>query len=180
MTEDTERLTAACSYCGHRYTYPANIEAKAVMRCPQCREYIHVRTGAPLGQNTETVTSEPPRPAGPGAAPAVPAGIPEASSAMHEPVQAPATGDPAPARTHRPGSAPSTPAPALLALAGFLLAAIWILVSPDDRGTYVYDAKDGSFALCWPYIRWGIASLLALPCILAAIIVRTIKNAVSR
>lgn len=184
MTENTERLPATCSYCGHRYTYPAHIEEKAVMRCPQCREYIHVRTGAPLGQSSEPqpLTSAPAieQPAvAPPAAPAAGIGEP-ALPARHQSDGSPERNGPPAERTpHHPPS-PQPPSSLLLALAGILLSAIWLFISPDDRETYVYDAKDGSFAICWPYIRWSITALLCLPCLLAAVILRAIKNAETR
>lgn len=174
MTEDTERHSATCSYCGYRYTYPAHIEEKAVMRCPQCREYIHVRTGSPLGQSSETqphpsATADGQPTAG---APALPP--------RHHIDSIPENNEPPAERTPQPPPSSQTAVPLLLILSGLLLSAIWLFISPDDRETYVYDAKDGSFAICWPYIRWGIAVLLCLPCILAALIIRAIKNAGTR
>ncbi len=177
MTEDTARLSSACSSCGHPYTYPAHIEEKAVMRCPHCREYIHVRTGIPLGQGNET--------------PAHSSAQPEKQTATLQTSAAPAASTAPPVRNHvdnssigndQPAIPPAglpakTPIATILVLAGILLSAAWILISPDDRETYVYDAKDGSFAICWPYIRWGIAVLLGLPCFLAAVIIRATGGA---
>lgn len=184
MTEDTERLPATCSYCGYRYTYPAHIEEKAVMRCPQCREYIHVRTGAPLGQGSEPPahTSAPAAeqpPTASTAAPAADTGMPPLP-ARHHATSALERNEPPEERTRQHPPVPQSSGTLLPVLAGLLLPAIWIFISPDDRETYVYDAKDGSFAICWPYIRWSIAALLCLPCILAAIILRAIKNAGTR
>lgn len=44
------RESATCSQCGHGYTYPAELDAKAGMRCSSCGVLIHVKTGLPFGE----------------------------------------------------------------------------------------------------------------------------------
>lgn len=44
------RESATCSQCGHGYTYPAELDAKAGMRCASCGVLIHVKTGLPFGE----------------------------------------------------------------------------------------------------------------------------------
>ncbi|WP_295925334.1 hypothetical protein [uncultured Akkermansia sp.] len=44
------RESATCSQCGHGYTYPAELDAKAGMRCTSCGVLIHVKTGLPFGE----------------------------------------------------------------------------------------------------------------------------------
>lgn len=44
------RESATCSRCGHGYTYPAGLDAKAGMRCTSCGALIHVKTGLPFGE----------------------------------------------------------------------------------------------------------------------------------
>lgn len=44
------RESATCSQCGHGYTYPAELDAKAGMRCAACGVLIHVKTGLPFGE----------------------------------------------------------------------------------------------------------------------------------
>lgn len=50
------RESATCSHCGHGYTYPAELDAKAGMRCTACGVLIHVRTGLPFGEAPSSPT----------------------------------------------------------------------------------------------------------------------------
>lgn len=41
---------ATCSLCGHGYSYPAGLDAKAGMHCASCGALIRVKTGLPFGE----------------------------------------------------------------------------------------------------------------------------------
>lgn len=50
--------SATCSRCGHGYTYPAELEAKAGMRCISCGALIHVKTGLPFGEAPSSASGQ--------------------------------------------------------------------------------------------------------------------------
>lgn len=54
------RESATCSHCGHGYTYPAELDAKAGMRCTACGVLIHVKTGLPFGEAPSSPTGRKP------------------------------------------------------------------------------------------------------------------------